>query len=501
MDQSCPSTEPLLPACQTLATRAVLMVLSLFSGSGCDWLSPHPPPHVILITVDTLRADHVGAYGQSPLPTPAFDSIGTAGAVVAQAFAPFGRTTQSLGSILTGLHPLKHGADGLGMTLADENHTLSEILGEHGYRRGAFVSNLWIQKGHGFEQGFDVFTNPPERWEKDSAPQITGEALAWTRDSLQHKQPVFLWAHYLDPHWPYEPPARFAQLADPSWDGSFDLFAKVSDARGNDAAPDGFTKGRVIFDADKILTPRELDHVRKLYAAEVAATDAAVGDLLAGLQQLGVLDNAIVVFTADHGESLGEHRYWFAHGEYLYDETLQVPMMIRAPGIPKATRVEGNVLLMDILPTILGLAGFEVPNALDGANLSDRLRGGGTVTVEPRLSIHLADHVLVRAENPRRQVAGRAGRWCAAREATEKLITIPLRSAPPQRELYDLGSDPLELHDLATMKPAPPRFVDACAAVPVTGPETVIDPENRERARSIGYVGDQPEPQSATPQR
>ncbi len=493
--------EPHLLGRHSIAPVAVLAAATLITASSCGWPSLRPSPHIILITVDTLRVDHVGAYGAAPLPTPAFDSLGSAGAIVAHAYAPFGRTTQSLGSILTGLHPLHHGADGLGMTLGDENRTLSEILGEHGYRRGAFVSNLWIQKGHGFEQGFEVFTNPPERWEKDSAPQITGEALAWTKEALQRDAPVFLWAHYLDPHWPYEPPQRFAQLSDPTWEGPFDLFAKVSDARGDAAVPDGFTKGRVIFDADKILSARELEHVRRLYAAEVAATDAAVGDLLAGLKQLGVLDNAIVILTADHGESLGEHRYWFAHGEYLYDETLHVPMLIRAPNIPPGTRLEGNVLLMDLLPTVLTLAGFDPPPSLDGVSLAEPLRRGGTSTIAPRLSVHLADHVLVRAENPRREVPGRAGRWCAARESFDKLITIPTRSGSPTLEFYDLGADPHELHDRSAMRHDLTRFVDACAAVPTTGPESEIDPEKRDRAGSLGYVGDPPPTQTTTPQR
>lgn len=474
-----------MPAARRGRFEIALLVTVSFFAAAC---LADPPPHVVLITVDTLRADHCGAYGRPPLPTPAFDRIAAAGAVVERAYAPFGRTTQSLGSILTGLHPLRHGADGLGMPLPAENMTLAERFAAHGYRRGAFVSNLWIQPGRGFEQGFELFSNPPPRWERDSAPEITAEALAWARDAERSGEPIFLWVHYLDPHWPYEPPEPWAKRADPDWNGSFDLFQQIGDRRADDH-PDAPTKGDVIFAADRLLTPREIEHVRRLYAAEVAATDAAVGTLLDGLQQAGILDDAVVVFTADHGESLGEHRYWFAHGEYLYDETLRVPLFVQAPGVPPGSRLAGNALSMDIYPTLLALAGLPPATAIDGVDLSGALRGAAPGPPADRLSLHLSDHVLVRDENPRTRVPGRAGRWCAARAGAEKLIEIPQADGSRSREFYDLASDPAEQRDRSGESPDVARLTALCAAVPNDGPAIEHSAEDRATAETLGYTG------------
>lgn len=483
---------------QRSARNVLPLSLCLLATLGCPGLRS-TPPHVIVISIDTLRADHVGFDGRAPFPTPALDRIAAEGAWASHAFAPFARTTQSVGSLLTGNHPIRHGADGLGMELSAENQTLAELLGAHGYRSAAFVSNLFLQAGRGFEQGFTIFSNPSSRWHRDSAEEITSEALAWVNSARAQDGPLLLWAHYLDPHWPYEPPADDARRADPDWSGEFEFFDKVFE-RGSASEAGQIQKGAVIFQADQLLKPREIDHLRRLYAAEVLATDRAVGRLWDGLQQAGLLDRAIVLITADHGESLGEHRYWFAHGEYLYDETLRVPWIVWARGlIPPGTRLEGNVNLIDSLPTILGLAGFEPPRGLDGLDLSTLLKNGGTAPVPPRLMLHLADHHLVRQENPRREVPGRAGRWCAVRDGTRKWIGIPQAGGTMQEEFYELDRDPTERENRIAVAAQLDPYRELCRAVPTTGPGEEVDPFARESAENLGYAGGSTPPPARTP--
>lgn len=353
-----------------------------------------PPRPVLFVTVDALRADRVGAYGSRGLPTPAIDRFAREGALVEGAVAPMGRTTQAVGTLLTGLHPLAHGADGLGMTLPAGPPTLAERFRAAGYDTAAFASNVFLRPGLGFERGFGVFSNPKQRWDGDSAAALTDEALAWLRRAAQGDRPWFLWVHYLDPHWTYEPPAEFGTRADPDWNGPFDFFGRVAASR--------LSKGQAIFETDRILTAREIEHVQRLYDGEVAATDAAIAALWNGLLSLGLADRVIVVFTADHGESLGEHRYWFAHGEYLYEPSLRVPLLVRAPGIvPAGTRVTGTVPTQDVAPTLLDLAGLPPFEAADGRSLAALLRAGGRQGAPPATTVHVADHILVHPENPR----------------------------------------------------------------------------------------------------
>ena len=192
-------------------------------GAAC---SPDPQrASIVIVSVDTLRSDHVGLYG-GRLKTANLDRIGREGATVTNAFAPCGRTTQSVGSMLTGLHPFTHGADGLGMKLPEEAVTIAEHLAGLGFETVAFTSNLNLAPNLGFEQGFDVYSNPRSRFTGNSADQITDEALAWLSSRDDPDRPFLLWVHYLDPHWTYEPPDDLAALVDPDWNGEFDLYER-----------------------------------------------------------------------------------------------------------------------------------------------------------------------------------------------------------------------------------------------------------------------------------
>ncbi len=464
----------------TRSAQAAVALCFVAAAISCRPVEQRP---VVLITIDTLRADHVGAYGAAPLPTPNLDRIAREGALYENAYAPMPRTSQSVGSILTGLHPLRHGADGLGMTLPPNVVTLGEAFKSAGYATAAFTSNVFLRGGLGYEQGFDVYSNPQSRWWLDSAASQTREVLAWLANATRAPAPFFLWVHYFDPHWPYDPPPRYARLADEAWAGRPDFGAWL--------AQDESRKGELIFRAPNVLAAREIEHLQRLYAAEVASTDAAIGELLSGLEQLKLLDRAVLLLTSDHGESLGEHEYWFGHGEFLYDETLRVPLMIRAPQLA-AERVRETATLEDVMPTLLQLAGVEVPDGLDGRSVvpSDGQAPAGATEV-----IHLTDHLLVHPENPRRPVPDREGRWWSIRSEGWKLIEIPQAKGTSQFELYDTARDRGESDDKSASEA--PRLADLQRMLQQRRQELLRDfraapaaagAPDRATLRSLGYV-------------
>lgn len=465
-----------------MTARTLASLLALGSLPACSSRCATAPPPVIVITIDTLRADHVSFLGTGAS-TPHLDQLAREGAS-GVALSPVPRTTQSIGTIFTGLHPLRHGADGLGMRLPEQVTTLAERLRDQGYDTAAIVSNLVLRPGLGFEQGFRLYSNPEARWEANSAEAITAEALAYLRNQPAGK-PFLLWAHYLDPHWPYNPAASGAV--------SVATRARLAAFERNEQS-----KGALAFNADQLLEPGDLAGARELYRREVEATDRAIGQLLAGIEQSGLAQRAIVLFTADHGESLGEHRYWFAHGQYLYDETLRVPWALRAPGrVAPGTSWHGLIDAADNLPTLLGLLGLQPPHDLDGVDLSPLLRHGGQLEAPRRDLIQLTDHVLIYREDPRRGPTGRAGRWWAVRDDPFVLLTIPRTDGGVDEELYELASDPAQLHDIARARPeVATRLRERLdqarrgrfASSALTG-EPLVDPEHERRLESLGYAG------------
>jgi arylsulfatase A-like enzyme len=446
-------------------------------------------PSVLLITIDTLRADHLGCYGHRRATSPRIDRLASEGALFERVTTSVPRTTQSIASILTGRFPKGHGARGLFSSLSRANLTLAEILRGEGYETAAIVSNMFLRPGQGFEQGFDLYDNPQRRWDGDSASEVTGTALAWLR-SLPERSPFFLWVHYLDPHWTYLPSPPFDRAFDSGPGEPFTLYDDLKAGR--------MTKGEVIF--ENRLSPREVERVRALYDGEIAQVSAALEPLLDHVaeQRRGPV---LVVLTSDHGESLGEHDYYFAHGEYLYEPSLRIPLIVTLPGrITPGLRVDALAQNVDIAPTILALLGVDRLQSVDGRPLF--VAGGRGPRGEPRYrpapgrSVVFAetDFQLIHPENRRYYIPGPAGKWSSASDGRHKLIHIP-RPGGDLIEFYDLLEDPGETRDLGPDVRDPEsrrrllgevhRFADYD---PGTAAPTEPDAEQRERLRSLGYV-------------
>jgi arylsulfatase len=454
-------------------------------------------PSVVLITIDTLRADHLGCYGYARPTTPRIDALAKESLLFERAYTTLPRTTQSVASIMTGRYPKSHGARGLFTRLPATNQTLAEILKERGYATAAVVSNSFLRPGQGFEQGFDTYDNPEERWDADSAMAVTEGAVRWL-DGRGEGGPFFLWVHYLDPHWRYTPPAPWDRAFDPDFKEPFTLYDDLDRNR--------FTKGQVIF--GDVLTPRQVEHLVALYDGEIAASDAAVGVLLDRLAR--VRAPLVVVLTSDHGESLGDHGYRFAHGEYLYESSLRVPLLIRDPdAVAAGTRTSGLSENVDVAPTILRLLGVDAMQGVEGRPLL--LAQGDAagarrrfVPAQGRPFTHAeSDFQLIHPENPRYYIRGPAGRWTSASDGRYKLILIP-RAGDELVEMYDLERDPAEAHDVAgdpalagtrgRLLREVKQYSDYGAGPPgpgdgasPAGPESMT-PEERARLRSLGYV-------------
>jgi arylsulfatase A-like enzyme len=450
-----------------------------------------PRPSVVLITIDTLRADHLGCYGYGRSTSPRIDRLAAQGALFERAYTSLPRTTQSIASILTGRYPRDHGARGLFSSLSAANVTLAEVLHDAGYETAAVVSNMFLRPGRGFEQGFDLYDNPQRRWDGDSAAEITSTALAWLRGRSPGR-PFFLWVHYLDPHWTYRPGSPYATMFEPAG-------APPPPSLDRDLADGRRTKGQIIF--QNALTPAEVDRVVRLYDGEIRQVDDSLGPLLDALGRLQ--PQPLVVLTSDHGESLGEHGYYFAHGEYLYQPTLHIPLIVHLPGrIPPGLRSAALVQNIDVAPTILGILGIDRLQSVDGRPIlaSPPPSGGGASWMQEapgrRVVFAESDYQLIHAENPRYFIPGPEGRWSAVSDGRFKLIDIPRRSGELM-EYYDLRDDPGETRNLDGAGVSPGTFSHLLRDLrgfadygvgPVPEPRPSLDPEERERLRSLGYI-------------
>jgi arylsulfatase A-like enzyme len=341
--------------------------------------------NVLLITIDTLRRDHVGVYGEAmAVATPRMDALAAEGVVYMDAVAPMPETAPSHATMMTGKHPLRHGVLSNGHELTGGHKTLAEVLEEEGYATGAFVSSFAVHSRTGLDQGFRVFDDDlsplPGLAQVDALGKlmrvwmVVGDPAStpWMleRGGKQtnarfvdwldgHDQvPFFAWVHYMEPHAPYEPWGL------PGYEANGPVGQPVVDHREKMAQGDA-----------AIYTDQERDQLRSLYAEEVAYTDTLVGEVLDELDRRGLADNTLVILTADHGEMLGEHGLDFLH-HGLYDEALRVPLIIRAPGARIGVkRVEPQVRLMDLVNTVLDYLKLDELESSEGVDLMGYAEG------------------------------------------------------------------------------------------------------------------------------
>lgn len=331
-------------------------------------VQPVRPPNLILITVDTLRADHLGAYGYRRATSPNLDALAKESLLYRRAFSQAPETNPSLSSLMTSHYPHETQVLRNFHQLQPGAVTLAELLKNHGWRTGAVVSNYSLRRGSGFEQGFEEYDDRMDdlatpTWEgvERVAPKTTAAALDWLRRHRGDR--FFLWVHFMDPHAPYTPPSPFNTLFANEQPDQVTHLPILSGLAG------GTGTGGIPFYA-QLGTRTDAHYYVSQYDGEIALFDHGLGELIREVRTLGLLERTLVILTADHGEGMGEHDYYFNHPEFVYSELIHVPLLIRLPGLSPASReVSEPVALVDVLPTILHALSLESPKVMKGQNL------------------------------------------------------------------------------------------------------------------------------------
>ncbi len=354
--------------------RSLLISVLLFSTALLVTCSRQQKPNIVIVTIDTLRADHLGCYGYRKPTSPRIDQIGSRAIFFEKALSQTPQTLPSHTSIFTGMHPRTHKSI-THESVVDENlNTLAEILKHKGYRTAAFVSSHVLDSRLNLDQGFDLY------WELHKAKEdrerqlgqeqeidfTTDAVLNWLRSKA--REPFMLWVHWFHPHRPYNPPPEYRKR-----------FTGENRYR-NITESDFLTKVW----REKIELPQsDVDYIIGCYDGEVAFSDKQIGRLLDELSSRGLLKNTIIVITSDHGEILYEHEYYFGHDIALYDQCLWIPLIILGPGIlSQPKRIPDVVESIDIMPTLLDLVGIEKPKEIEGRSLLPLIEKGSPSQVE-----------------------------------------------------------------------------------------------------------------------
>ena len=456
--------------------RLGLAVAALALLGGC---TPHPPPppNLVLVTVDTLRADHLGFMGYPRDTSPHLGALARQGVFFSRCYAPSSTTGASHASLFTSLPPPMHGV------LANRQRfpklpTLMSALGERGYLSAGFVSSVVLGRKSGLQDHFEHFDdelrtpelNRKERYERPAQATVAA-ALAYLK-ARAASRPFFLWIPLIDPHGPYRAPVEPDRF--------------VGDIHSNGVGPilplgrGDWVRGQI--PAYQVLEARgDAAFYVARYDGEIRYADAALGDLFAGLRQLGLFEPSLIAVTADHGETLVEpgHKRCFSHGTVAYEETVRVPLVIREPSGQKHLRAvarDGLVTLLDVAPTLLALMGVPAPSGFEGRNLLQgdanteasvfSLGAYGSDTLEKQIGTQFS---LLRSQ------------WRYVRNSQDG-----------REELYDHRLDPQEAHDLAAGQPQilaalrqeMDRFL---ARGQAKAPPVEMTPEHLEALKALGY--------------
>ncbi len=398
--------------------------------------------NVILISVDALRADHLGCYGYNRNTSPTIDQLASEGLVFDNHIATMSLTLPSHTSMFTGLSPKSHGVNRNGQKLPENLRTLPEILRENGYATVGIVSSYILNRVTGFNRGFAYYYDGEK---PTKAPNLLERAMRWLRRHQGDR--FFLFLHFMDPHKSYKPPPKYRK-----WGGN-----------------------RVA-----------------RYDGEILFVDTILEELFAYLRETGTWDNTIIILTADHGESLGRDNYW-DHMNSLYEEVIKVPLIIRLPGNPKTPpgRITYQTSMTDLTPTILNLLEIRDKTRMEGLDLFGGAVRNREYVFSQRRHIDGQDDPAVRDEKPRENFE--YGDKYAVRTNDMKYLHL----TRGEDELYDLKNDPGEKNNLlktrTDMRKVADRYrkvlMDWLKDTPLKSKQNVqIDEDVKEKLKSLGYV-------------
>lgn len=423
----------------------VLLVLLVVFAAAAVWFFCRLQPsaqdvrYIILISIDTCRADYLSCYGYPRRTTPNIDALAQEAVLFSNVYTPVPITLPAHSSMLTGTIPPYHGVHyNLNYRLSSSNLTLAEIMHQHGYRTAAIIGAFVLDSLFGLDQGFDTYNDQylePIESMVGGNERRAAEVTHFACDFLEEhgRQPFFLFLHYYDPHFPYEPPEPFASVF---WNNP--------------------------------------------YAGEIAYTDRSIGVVIEKLKDLGLYDSALIIITGDHGEMLGEHNE-YAHGYFIYQSSLKVPLVVKLPGKSEHKKVDDAVGLIDIVPTTLGYLGIAIPGEVQGKDLSQFFKKKSEIKKNER---HIYCESLLPTQYGCTPLLGLVNdRW--------KYIQAP------RPELYDISKDPREAENLVNKHPKRARLLQKHLEMVLqdhvridrSDSKFVLDEESRKRLESLGYVG------------
>jgi arylsulfatase len=430
------------------------------------------PPDIILVTADALRADHLSINGYPRATSPTMDGFARSAWHFTEALSVIPKTGPSFATLFTGQPPSVHGVGSNRRRIPEALPVLAERLRTAGYRTAAFVGNPVLDPTKGFARGFDVYRLPSGG---DGVTEVNQAFFAWAEEG-PWRTPSFAWLHYIDPHGPYRPPPHLEAL-----------FLDDHLARSDERAPleyepiDGRDPAKILGAIPKYQQHGREDRVARYvarYDAEIRHVDTAFAGVLDFLRRRQRHDSSVIVFTADHGESLGERRYYFEHGWFADDAGLRVPLMIKTAGQRDGRVTDAQVSHLDLLPTLLDLAGVtDGGPATRGTNLLGGIAG------RPPLQVENADAY--------------PEKYRGVRTRTWKYL---VRDGDAAEQLYDLARDPQEAHDVAGSQPEAlerlrrafqdgrPAGGPASPPRPDGGEAGAPPPELIDRLRSLGYA-------------
>jgi arylsulfatase A-like enzyme len=420
--------------------------------------APSPKPDLILISIDCLRADHVGAYGYERDTTPSLDGLAKDGVIFEDAVSVSSWTLPTHMSMLTGVLPTQHGLRHDQKRFPSVPY-LPEILARNGYETIGIVSSLLLTPTFGFDEGFDRYhalVDVP-------APSLVDTAIREV--AVPDGRSRFLFLHLFDAHWPYQPPPELLTRFGPRPKDISDLLKKVIDRKPPSS-------------------PQDVEELKKLYDAEVFGVDRELGRFFQALKEAGRYDGALIVVTADHGEGFWEHGFW-QHSEVIYSEVTRVPLIVKWPGNTRHGRESRVVDQLHLFPTILEAASLATPQTRKGLAAPEEIDAVTEITWEGNEDRGAAMKIAIR-KGPLKYVATFQGD-VSDPDFVSRLV---------REELYDRSRDPGETNDLFGKKEAASfqsearRFLEEVRARRSTDPARaiVLDEETRERLRALGYL-------------
>lgn len=470
----------------TRLSHVVCALLTALALGGCS--APQPPPNLLLVVVDTLRADRLGVYGYDEETSPHIDALAASGLRIEGFRAAAPSTLTSFTSMLTGRYPNRHGVFRNGVPWPPDLQGVQHRLQEAGYQTAAFVSSYCLSARFGVNTGFDHFDEefttemedlPQNKLIRDAA-ETTDAVIAWLRGRGSDR-PFFAMVHYFDPHFPYHPPPPYDTMFDPAYRGPMrGSMADVVQIRERLNA----NRGRPDDDSRNL-------HAR--YLGSIRYTDEQIGRLLANVESLGLRPDTVVIFTADHGETFWDHPDYFSHGITVWESGIAVPLIVAGPGIAGAGRVVREARSnIDLGPTLLDLAGVEPDPEFGGESMAELWTTGRAAESSGRRVI-FAEATRPPWVEPESGWPNRLKARCAIRGGW-KLIHWPWLK--DRRALFDLRNDVAEQRNLwegeAGAEPVAVELEDGLRRWSTTEPlidrEGELSEEERERLEALGYV-------------